>query len=154
MASASISELIMFIAAVTVAAGVATTLTLNVTDISHSLDQRSLDLAADIDTDITIISDAGSVDAIYDGASTVTVLVKNTGDRTLTAEVGHVDVLVDGRYVVPTSVENKNVASGSEWKRGDVVELTVTAPEPLDAGAHRVTVLVDGDSDVIEFEAP
>ena len=86
MASASISELIMFIAAVTVAAGVATTLTLNVADISHSLDQQSLDFAADIDTDIVIISDAGSVDSMYDGSSTVTLLVKNTGERTLQAD--------------------------------------------------------------------
>ena len=150
MASASISELIMFIAAVTVAAGVATTLTLNVADISHSLDQQSLDFAADIDTDIVIISDAGSVDSMYDGSSTVTLLVKNTGERTLQADTTAVDILVDGRYVVPDDVQNKRDGGSTEWKRGDVVEITITST--LDPGVHRVTVLVDGDSDVIEFE--
>lgn len=153
MASASISELIMFIAAVTVAAGVATTLTLNVADISSSLDQRSLDLAADIDTSIVVISDTGSPGSLYDsGTDTVTVLVKNTGDRTLSADTAHVDVLVDGRYVSPGDLTVTVVSDGPDWKPGDVVQLDVDTS--LASGGHRVTVIVDGDRDVIDFEVP
>lgn len=81
MASVSVSELILFIAALTVALGVATTLTTNVADISNSIGERGGSVSDDIKTDVEIISDSGTPESIYDGDGNVTILVKNTARR-------------------------------------------------------------------------
>ncbi|MFC7045653.1 flagellar protein G [Halobacteriaceae archaeon GCM10025711] len=87
MANASITELVLFIAALTVAAGVATTLTANVAEISNAVQERGDGVADNIETEIDVITDPGSPSAIYNGTSeTITLLVKNTGERSLTPE--------------------------------------------------------------------
>lgn len=144
MAGSAIADLILFIAAITVAAGVAATLTLNVATLGDSLDAQSADLTSDIDTDIEIISDPGS-DAIYNGTH-VHILVKNTGRETLEPNPGRVDVLLDGRYV---QVQSVTVVSGSDWGPGEVVEIVLE--RSLAAGVHRVSIIVDGDRDELEF---
>jgi len=100
MAGDSVSTLILFIAAMLVAAGVAGTLVTNVNDLTNSVDSQSGDMTDKIDTDIEIISDPGS-HAVYNssGAENITLLVKNTGRKTLTADSTALDVLVDGSYV-------------------------------------------------------
>lgn len=148
MASTSASTLIIFIAAISIAAGVSGAMITTVGDIADSLDNRGADVATDIDTEIEIISDPGS-DAMYDAdTSTVRVLVKNTGERTIPTEDPGVELLVDGRYV-PRSEYTVTVLDGSRWRDGNVVR--IEADESLSTGDHRVTVIVDRERETLGF---
>ena len=148
MASVSVSSLILFIAAMVIAAGVAGTMVDSVSGVSEALDSRSVDVARDIETEVEVISDPGS-GAIYDdGATEVTLLVKNTGSRTLPASADALDLLVDGRYVDPADV-SVSVVGGSEWRRGAV--LRVRIDRSLGGGEHRVVVMVAEDREVLTF---
>ena len=148
MASASVSELIMFIAAVSVAAAVSGALVTTVGGISGSLDERGTDVAADIDTDVEVISDPAS-GAVYDSQTeNVRVLIKNTGRRTIPTDGTAVEVLLDGRYVSP-SAYNITVIGGGNWHEGDVVRIVVN--ESLTSGDHRVTVIVESERETLRF---
>ncbi|QSX00283.1 flagellar protein G [Haloterrigena alkaliphila] len=156
MASDSVSSLILFIAAMLVAAGVAGTLVTNVNEISGSIDTYSGDVRDQIDTDVEIISDPGS-DAVYnetDGNGTVSVLIKNTGQKTLSSDASALDVLIDGEYVSNGSATlTVHEGSSSAWRRGEVAELEI--PQTLETGAeHRVVVIVNGDEETLEFYVP
>lgn len=148
MANVSISELVLFIAALTVAAGVATTLSANVMDISNAVSERGGGVADKIETEVEVISDPGSPSSVYDNdTDTVSVLVKNTGERTLDASPSGIDVLVDGQYA---TVENVTVVSdGSQWRSGEVVRVNVS--RTLSPGDHRVVVYVGEDEEVLRF---
>lgn len=148
MASVSASSLILFIAAVAVAATVSGVMVNTVADLSDSMDEKGLDVSRDISTDVEIISDPGS-DAIYDDtAEEITLLVKNTGDRRIQASSAGVDVLVDGQFVDPARV-SVTVADGSSWRSGNVSEVTVD--RALAAGDHRVVVIVESEREVLSF---
>lgn len=149
MASVSISELVLFIAALTVAAGVATTLTASVSDISRVVSERGTGVADQIATEVEVISDPGTPDSIYDGSGNLTVLVKNTGDSVLDGDPGGVEVLVDGEYV---AVSNLSVVGAESWRTGEVAVLTVE--RSLDPGEHRVVVIVNGDRELLRFRVP
>lgn len=150
MASVSVSELIIFIAALTVALGVATTLMSNVQEISQSMGEKGDGVAATIETDVEIISDPGSPEAVYDDSTgNITILVKNTGQKTLAADGTELDVLVDGEYA---TIENATVVGAPDaaaWRSGEVLRVTVS--RPLDAGPHRVTIHANGDSETLRF---
>jgi flagellar protein FlaG len=149
VASVSVSSLVLFIAALTVAVGVATTMSSSVADISDSLDDKSLAVSQAIDSDVEIISDAGSADAVYDDSTDeLTLLVKNTGRSTQSDDPARIDVLVDGGYV-PTADRSVEVVDGSVWSPGGVARVTVI--RDLNAGDHRVVVIVAGDEDSFEF---
>ena len=137
MASVSVSHLIIFIAALTVSVGVATTLTVNVQSMTASMDERGESVANDIETDVTIISDPGSPASIYDGAGNVTLLVKNTGDRPIDVEDDPPDVLIDGRYQ-PSPTVTVIGDTSTTWGEDDVIRVVVD--ESLESGGHRATV--------------
>lgn len=148
MASVSASSLILFIAAIGIALAVSGAMVDSVSSISNSIDERSVDVSEQIDTDIEIISDTGS-DAIYDdGTTTVTVLVKNTGSGTLASDDEHIDVLVDGQYVTDADL-SVSVFDGSDWRENRVAELTID--QSLSNGDHRVTVIVNSEQEVLRF---
>lgn len=151
MASLSASSLILFIAAIGIAAGVSGVMVDSVGGISESITTHGDSVEEQLDTDITIISDTGS-DAIYDDTNgTVTVLIKNTGARRLPTDPDLVDVVFDGEYVVPSSTAITVVSDGETWKEGEVIELVIDLDGGLDAGEHRATVIVDGDEEVLRF---
>lgn len=152
MASAPISSLILFIAAMLIAAGVAGTLVTNINEVSNSIDDYSGDVKEKIDTEIDVISDAGS-DSIYDADNaTITLLVKNTGSKTLANETSQLDVTVDGEYVSGGSL-NMTVVDGEPWRPGDVVRLEID--RSLATGEeHRVVVIANGDRAEFEFYVP
>lgn len=153
MASVSVSHLIIFIAALTVAVGVATTLTVNVESMSVSLDERGDSVAQDIETDISIISDAGSPDSIYstdeEGNGEVTLLVKNTGNRPIHTDSGDIDVLINGQYQNAIDIDVIGNEGSTLWAEGEVVRMTVN--ETLDGGDHRATVRVRSNEDTLRF---
>lgn len=148
MASASVSELILFIAAVSVAAAVSGVMVTTVGGISDSLDERGADVAADIDTDVSVISDPGS-GAVYDADSgEVRLLVKNTGRRTIATEGTTVELLLDGQYVRPSEY-TLTVIGGGSWHEGEVARIVVN--ESIASGDHRVTVVVESERETLRF---
>lgn len=152
MASVSASHLIIFIASIVIAAGVAGTLTSEVGRLSGAIDDIGIDLSEDIRTDIEIISDEGSesggTNTAYDsGAGNVTLHVKNTGSRTLPSDSEAVDVFIDGTYVSDVTV---TVVDANEWREGNVAELEIDTGS-LSGGDHRLKVVVGSDEEVFEF---
>lgn len=149
MASVSASHLILFVASMVIAAGVAGTLTNEVSRVSGAIDDFGVEVSDDIRSDIEIISDAGSPVWDTDGAENVTLLVKNTGSTELPTDSGSVDVLLDGEFQSPVSI---TVLDGTEWESNAVVRIAFDASE-LSAGSgdHRVKVVVNGDAEVFTF---
>ncbi|MFB6296485.1 MAG: flagellar protein G [Halobacteriales archaeon] len=147
MVSVSTSHLILFIASLTVAAGVAGTLIQGVEGVSSAIDERSLDVADEIRTDVEVISDPASPVYDTDGNGNVTLLVKNTGSQRLAADAGGVEVLLDGEFKSNVTV---TVLDGSQWDTGNVARVEVSAPG-LASGDHRVKLIVNGDEEVFEF---
>lgn len=148
MAGGSAAELILFIAAIVVAASVAGTLTSEVDRVSDAISAKSLDVAGEIRADAEIVSDAGAQVYNRSGNENVTVHVRNTGASDLPAEPGTVDVLLDGEY--QTGVNVSVVGGGDTWHRGDVVRVEFSSPD-LPAGDHRLKLVVSGDEEVFRF---
>ncbi|GGJ04802.1 flagellar protein G [Halobellus salinus] len=146
MADVSVPSLILFIASIVVAAGVAGVLIDTVTGISGALDDRGADVAENIRTDIEVISDSQS--NVYN-AGTLTLYVKNTGRRTIPATGESVDVIVDAQY--RTNVSVTVVDGGTEWTPHGVVRVTIGDLTPLDPGDHRVRLVVSGDEETFRF---
>lgn len=147
MAIVSSETLIIFIAAILVATSVAGVLTTGVNRMSNAMDERSIEVADDIRTDIDIISDSGS-DAVYSDG-TVTLLVKNTGSRTLSTDPSTIDVLVNGEY--QSDVETQLQGDDTEWRPGAVLEVSVSVQNL--SGSTRAAVIVDGTRTTFEFRA-
>ncbi|MGQ4555852.1 flagellar protein G [Halobellus sp. GM3] len=146
MADVSVPSLILFIASIVIAAGVAGVLIDTVTGISGALDDRGADVAENIRTDVEVISDSES--SVYDGQN-VTLYVKNTGRRTLPATGETFDVIVDAEYRTNVSVTLVD-GSGDDWTPHGVVGVTIHDLN-LDPGDHRVTLTVDGDEETFRF---
>lgn len=146
MASVSISHVILFIAAVAVAAMVATTATGIADDVSHALRDTGSNLGDKLDANFAIISDPGS-NAIYDNNNTsITLLVKNTGSSVLPTDPRSVDTLVDGKLVSETNI---TVVDGDYWRPGNVVRITLNVS--LSKGSHRVLVRTTGRKSILVF---
>jgi flagellar protein FlaG len=146
MASVSASHLILFIASLIIAAGVAGTFTQGVSRLSQGIDDQSLEVSQEVRTDVEIISDAGS--PVYDNdTNTVTLLVKNTGTRTLNNDSRFVDILLDGEYQPNVTT---TVVDGDEWRPNNVIRLELTGVD-LTPGDHRVKLVVNGDEEVFRF---
>lgn len=148
MAGGSAAELILFIAAIVVAASVAGTLTSEVDRVSDAISAKSLDVAGEIRADAEIVSDAGAQVYNRSGNENVTIHVRNTGASDLPAESGTIDVLLDGEY--QTGVNVSVVGGGTTWHRGDVVRVEFSTPD-LPTGDHRLKLVVSGDEEVFRF---
>ncbi|MFO7925825.1 MAG: flagellin [Halobacteriota archaeon] len=150
MSSVSASHLVIFIVSIVVAAGVAGTLVTEVDRVSTSIADQSEGVEERIDTDIQIISDTGSPDAVYDaGANELTLYVKNTGRTELRPDPEAVDVLIEGSFTTPESVARADGSGSDRWPAGSVVEVTVTGVDI--SGETRVTVAVRDNEDAIRF---
>ena len=149
MSGVSASHLVIFIASIVVAAGVAGTLVTQVDRVSTSIVSQNEDVEERIDTDIRIISDTGQPDSIYDGGD-LTLYVKNTGGTELTPDAGSIDVLIEGSFNSPDTVSRVD-GQNDRWPPGTVIEVTV---EGIDiSGDTRVTVSVRENEDTIRFTA-
>lgn len=147
MASVSASHLILFVASMVIAAGVAGTLTNEVSRVSGAIDEFGVEVSDDIRSDIEIISDAGSPVYDIDNNENVTLLIKNTGSIELSTAAEQVEVLLDGEFQTDPSI---TVIDGSNWQPDTVVRLEFSAPG-LSSGDHRIKVVVNGDSEVFTF---
>ena len=150
MSGVSASHLVIFIASIVVAAGVAGTLVTQVDRVSTSIVSQNEDVEERIDADIRIISDTGQPDSIYDGGD-LTLYVKNTGGTELTPEAGAIDLLVDGSFISGKTVTRVNANNPDRWPPGTVVEVTVNGITI--SGDTRATVSVRENEDTIRFTA-
>lgn len=144
MASVSSSHMILFVASMIVAAGVAGTFVDSVSEVSAAIDDRSLDVSQEVRTDIEVISDPTT--GVYDGNGTVTLYVKNTGSSRLRNDSAAVDVVLDGQYRSGVTV---TVVDGTAWDEHGVARIEI--PATLSPGDHRVRLSVDGDREVFRF---
>ena len=154
MSGVSASHLVIFIASIVVAAGVAGTLVTQVDRVSTSIVSQNEDVEERIDTDIRIISDTGSPDSIYDNDNngTLTLYVKNTGGTELNVQEDDVDVLIEGSFNSPDTVSRVDDTT-DRWPPGTVIEVTVSGPD-IDTGDDvRITVSVRENEDTIRFTA-
>lgn len=146
MASVSVSHLILFIASLIVAAGVAGTVTTGVGRLDGALHDQTIDVSEQVRTNVEIISDAGS--PVYDNSTgNITLYVKNTGSRNLPPDGTDIDLLVDGQYQTDWSI---TPIDGTTWQTTQVVELEIHI-ESLSAGDHRVKLVVGSDEEVFRF---
>lgn len=149
MSGVSASHLVIFIASIVVAAGVAGTLVTQVDRVSTSIADQSEDVEEQIETDVRIVSDTGTPGSIYDGTeNALTLYVKNTGETELRTDRDAVDVLIEGQFNAPANVTRVGEDT-VQWPPGSVVEITVEGVEI--AGDTRVTVAVNGNEDTIRF---
>lgn len=158
MASVPASHLILFIASLIVAAGIAGTVVLEVNQLSDAVEMRSSNVAEEIATDIEITSDTGYDRSIYDGTEDrLTILVKNIGSEHLSAHRSQIDLLIDGKYVHSDIIEVERVdVDDDSWRVGGVIKVTVNVGEQSDldvSGDTRVTAIVNGNEDTIAFHA-
>lgn len=148
MASVSASHLILFIASMVIAAGVAGTFMQGVSRLSQGIDDQSLEVSEEVRTDIEVISDPGS--SVYNNSSnTVTLLVKNTGTSDIPAESQFIDILLDGQYQTNVTL---TVVDGDRWRPNNVVRLEIGGAD-LANDDHRVKLIVNGDEEVFRFRS-
>ncbi|MCX2818425.1 flagellar protein G [Haladaptatus sp. F3-133] len=147
MAGVSVSHMVIFIASIGVAVGVAGALVTTVNDVSSAVTSQGQGLSETVRTDISVISDPGRGIVYEDG--NVTLLVKNTGSGDLRASEENINVVVDGKYAGNITV---NVVSTSldVWAEGEVIRLTAEGTS-LDSGDHRAVVTVNGNKEVFKF---
>jgi flagellar protein FlaG len=155
--SVSVSTLVLFIASLVVAAGVAGTLVTTVEDISMSAETTGDEISENIDTDFRIIND-GKGDNFYveddvTGTSSITLYVKNTGSTDLNQDASRIDILVNGRLI--TDIEISSTRTGTDpdvWLGTEVIEIVVHLDNQLSSD-NRVTVSVNGVDRSVEFRA-
>ncbi|WP_049922544.1 flagellin [Halopiger djelfimassiliensis] len=151
MSGASATHLILFVASLVVAAGIAGTVIVEVNQLSDAIETRGTGVADEIQTEIAIISDEKQSDAIYnDSENELTVLVKNIGSETVPVDAQIVDTLIDGRYVSndEVTVERVDVSGSDSWRPGGVIEVTIANQSV--SGDTEIAVIVNGNEDSID----
>ncbi|NGM70149.1 flagellin [Natronolimnobius sp. AArcel1] len=162
MASVPASHIILFVASMIVAAGIAGTVVLEVDNLSNAIETSGSNVAEEIETDIAVASDERHPGSIYDEEeNNVTILVKNVGSSSLEADTSTIDLLLDGRYVSSdaTTVERVDVEASS-WRPGGVIEATIDLEEAnlveedeSLTGDTEVTAIVKDNEDSVAFYA-
>jgi flagellar protein FlaG len=151
VASVSATHLVLFIAAILVAAAVAGTVTQSASRMGSAIQSDSEVDAEQVDAEIEVVSDADSPNAVYNNSSdTLTLYVKNVGARTLPSSPGTVPVLVNGDY--QSNVET-TVLDAGEWRPGTLLRIRVTVVL-ADGARTRVVVTPTGARDLFVFTTP
>ncbi|MCU4743912.1 LamG-like jellyroll fold domain-containing protein [Natronoglomus mannanivorans] len=139
------TQLILFIAVVSVTTLFVGALVVEVGLYSQAIGDEGERAGAAIDAEITIVNDPDAGGTYDEDTETVTLYVKNVGGSTL--EPADLDVLLDGEYVTSTA---KTVRDGDHWRPGRVLEITID--RSLERGWHRVLVSVGGVQETLSFE--
>lgn len=148
MASVPSAHLVIFVAAILLSAGLAGVVVDSAERYADSVGSSQTEYAKDVATEIEIINDPGKPAASYDESTdTLTLYVKNLGDRVVPADPGEITVLVNGTR---HPVSGVTVHGDSRWRPGVVVELTVDVVLPSNSET-RVVVDVSGGRDRYEF---
>ena len=152
MASVSVSHLIIFIASLVVAAGVAGTLTTGVERVSNAVEDGSLDVSQQVRTDIDIVSDPDSPS--IDGNGNLTVHVRNTGSQGIFIQRDSIDMVLNGDFV-SNSEFTVTDANGDRTtaRTGDVMAININSTY-IDSGDNRLYITINSDEEVYEFDNP
>lgn len=158
MSGVSVSTLVLFIASIVVAAGVAGTLVTTVGDISSSAETQGDEISESINTDIELLNDGGGSNFYTEvnGNAVITFYVRNSGSTTLIKEPGDVNVLINGRFLSndELTITSQNGDDTSRaWVEGEVIEIEATLNDQLSGSGNRLTVSVKGTERSIEFKA-
>ena len=151
MASVSVSHLIIFIASLVVAAGVAGTLTTGVERVSNAVEDGSLDVSQQVRTDIDIVSDPES--PTLDSNDNVTVYVRNTGSQGIFIQPESIDMVLNGDFI-PNSEFTVTDANGDRTtaRTGDVMAIEINNDNGyVNSGDNRLYITVNSDEEVYEF---
>ena len=151
MASVSVSHLIIFIASLVVAAGVAGTLTTGVERVSNAVEDGSLDVSQQVRTDIDVVSDPKS--PTLDANDNVTVYVRNTGSQGIFIQPDSIDMVLNGDFV-PNSEFTVTDANGDRTtaRPGDVMAIEINNDNGyVNTGDNRLYITVNSDEEVYEF---
>ena len=154
MASVSVSHLIIFIASLVVAAGVAGTLTTGVERVSNAVEDGSLDVSQQVRTDIDVVSDPTSPE--LDANDNVTVYVRNTGSQGIFIQPDSIDMVLNGDFV-PNSEFTVTDANGDRTtaRPGDVMAIEINNDNGyVNSGDNRLYITVNSDEEVYEFSNP
>lgn len=150
MASVSVSHLIIFIASLVVAAGVAGTLTTGVERISNAVEDGSLDVSQQVRTDIDIVSDPAN--PTIDGTTgNLTIHVRNTGSQAIFIRPDAVDMVLNGQFVTNSDFTITDANGGETVARtGDVMAINIddNLVQPDD---NRLYLTINSDEEVYEF---
>ena len=152
MASVSVSHLIIFIASLVVAAGVAGTLTTGVERVSNAVEDGSLDVSQQVRTDIDVVSDPKS--PTLDANDNVTVYVRNTGSQGIFIQPDSIDMVLNGDFV-PNSEFTVTDANGDRTtaRPGDVMAIEINNDNGyVNSGDNRLYITVNSDEEVYEFK--
>jgi flagellar protein FlaG len=162
MSGVSASTLVIFIASIVVAAGVAGTLVTTVGEISTSAETQGDQITESIDANIELLNDGGGSnfyveDNFDDGhAAEITVYAKNTGSTTLTKNESELNVLVNGLFVDAGSLNVTSMNGNDDrraWVEDEVIEIVIELDDPLDGSGNRLTVSPEGTERSLEFDA-
>jgi len=150
MASVSVSHLIIFIASLVVAAGVAGTLTTGVERVSNAVEDGSLDVSQQVRTDIDIVSDPAN--PTIDGTTgNLTVHVRNTGSQAIFIRPDSVDMVLNGQFVTNSDFTITD-ANGAKTvaRTGDVMAIEID-DSLVQTGDNRLYLTINSDEEVYEF---
>ena len=156
MASVSVSHLIIFIASLVVAAGVAGTLTTGVERVSNAVEDGSLDVSQQVRTDIDIVSDPET--PLLDANNNLTVHVRNTGSQGIFIQPESVDMVINGEFVPNGDLTVTDANGGQTTARtGDVMQIEVdnTDSNYIQEGDpnNRLYLTINSDEEVYEFRS-
>jgi len=150
MASVSVSHLIIFIASLVVAAGVAGTLTTGVERVSNAVEDGSLDVSQQVRTDIDIVSDPAN--PTIDGTTgNLTVHVRNTGSQAIFIRPDAVDMVLNGQFVTNSDFTITD-ANGEKTvaRTGDVMAIEIDS-SLVQSGDNRLFLTINSDEEVYAF---
>ena len=151
MASVSSAHLVLFIAAILVAAVLAGTMTESASRLGNAIEEQSDAESAQTNAEIAVVSDANSPTAVYNNTTdTLTLHVKNVGASTLPSGADDVTVLVNGHY---QSDARTTILDDDRWRPGSLLRVRVNVTLADDT-ATRVVVNPTGARDVFTFTTP
>lgn len=160
MSGVSASTLVIFIASILVAAGVAGTLVTTVGDISTSAETRGDAVTESIDANIELLNDGGGAEFYTEddeaGTAEITVYVRNTGSTTLVKDPDELDVLVNGLFVPEANLTVTSMNGDDDaraWAEDEVIEIVIELDEQLEGSGNRLTVATKGAERSLEFSA-
>lgn len=164
MSGISASTLVIFIASILVAAGVAGTLVTTVGDISSSAETQGDAISNSINTEIELLNDGRGSNFYQENVvnregeevdGLITLYARNTGSTMISQDLTRINVLVNGQLITSDGLEITSVNGGDPdvWVQDEVIEINISLSEPLEGSENRVTVSVDGSERAIEFRA-
>ena len=152
MSGVSASTLVIFIASILVAAGVAGTLVATVGDISNSAETKGDAITESIDADFEILNDGGGTNFYDKNDENITFYIRNTGSNALLQNSDDINILVNGQFEQNVAIRSVTSDTNDDvWAEDEVLEIEVDLGQTLNDSGNRLTVSTKGTERSIEF---